>query len=685
MGQVYRARELVPPYRKAVALKRIRPGIFSPTVLRRFLVEAESAANLTHPNIVTIYRYGEYEGEPYYSMAYVEGINFKDLLKPVADQPGFSNHRQLYLRYAGMLAKVAKAVDYAHRHGVLHRDLKPANILIDPNDEPHLLDFGLAIYFRADQSETSQKENPLIPDDNRPVWIDDSGSYSGTHPHIVGTLPYMSPEQTVPERESSPSQSTSDAFSSVIKTTGFTLATDIYSLGAILYHALTGRPPIQGQVRNHEELKAYVKRIREEKPIPPRQINPHVDRDLEAICLKCLQKKPEERYHSALALSRDLDRWQRGEPVEARSRGLMGRMWLWCRREPTLAAMTIGLMLLLFSTTLLALKRLHEAETIRADISRVLRNRIRDDWRRNESLSLTFSADERCFYSSGSLPHGKPVRLGVAIYLDPEENAEAVWERFLVFLEYLDEATREEAILFDFFIFKRPGDVVNALKNEQAHLLFLNLEHSLNCQRKVPDLRVLARSVFAAGQGATRAVFVRDDSAIRTLADIKAMTAITRPTIAFLREGDFGGLAQVKLMFGEQGLTAHDFGVCTNMKENQVLRGVQVRSVDIGVANYQNINNANEQMKLVASTNRLRILSRTPEGHNYWIGSPCLLKKKDYDPKIIAAVSRALLKLNDRSVLNVLHPTLTGFTNSSEAELKALQPILTKAEQFDAP
>jgi serine/threonine protein kinase/tetratricopeptide (TPR) repeat protein len=268
---------------RTVAVKIIGIGQFTTNAhLKRLRREAAAAAKLNHPGIVPVYEVGEHDGTYYFSMRFVEG----DCLDDVVSR-GLISVQQA----AELIAKVARTVHYAHEHGILHRDIKPGNILLDANGEPHLTDFGLARLVEPGSTVTGSLE-------------------------VMGTPSYMAPEQAVGNNA---------AVSS---------ATDVYGLGAVLYELLTGHPPFAGGT-TYETIHLLL----DSEPRQPRLWNPKVDRDLSAVCLKCLEKNPRHRYSSALELAEDLARWLRHEPILAKRSGFFAHARKWVQRNPMIAAL----------------------------------------------------------------------------------------------------------------------------------------------------------------------------------------------------------------------------------------------------------------------------------------------------------------------------------------------------------
>ena len=279
MGVVYKARQR--SLGRVVALKVLSSGEFaSPEFVRRFRAEATAAARLQHPNIVAIHEVGEHEGVRYFTMDFVEG---PDLARSMDGRPLRPDVAATQLR------TIAEAIEHAHRQGILHRDLKPSNVLIDPFGEPRVTDFGLAkeLAVESDLTETGQ---------------------------VLGTPGYLPPEQADPSLGP------------------LTPAADVYSLGAILYYMLTARAPFVAG-----SLQEILRQVAVEDPVAPRVLNPGVPRDLETICLKCLERAPERRYPSAAALAEDLRRFIAREPIVARPASATGRFARWCRRRPAMA------------------------------------------------------------------------------------------------------------------------------------------------------------------------------------------------------------------------------------------------------------------------------------------------------------------------------------------------------------
>ncbi len=304
MGVIYKARHT--QLNRTVALKMVMSGpLASPDFARRFQTEVRAAAGLEHPHIVPIYEVGETDGQQYYTMRLLEGGSLAEHLK---EKGRVEPHMA-----AGWIQALASAVDYAHQRGVLHRDLKPANILLDDQNQPLITDFGLARLIEEESSLTLSQV-------------------------ALGTPSYMSPEQAGGQLKE------------------LTTASDIHSLGSILWELLTGRRLFDGATP-----LVTINAVIEREPAAPSTVCSGVPRDLDTICLKCLQKEPSRRYRSAQELAEDLGRWLRGEPIYARPVGAGERLMMWCRRRPALAALAGASLAVLLASTSIAAWRIGAA------------------------------------------------------------------------------------------------------------------------------------------------------------------------------------------------------------------------------------------------------------------------------------------------------------------------------------
>ena len=292
MGVVYKARQK--SLNRLVAVKMILAGNLASEVdVQRFQTEAEAAARLQHPGIVSVHEVGRHDRQSYFSMDYIEGRNLSEVIRGESLLP---------TQAAGYVEQIAQAVHYAHQQGTLHRDLKPSNVLIDANDRVRITDFGLALDIASESQLTRTGQ-------------------------ALGTPAYMPPEQAEGKR-------------GLIGP-----ASDVYAMGAILYELLTGRPPFRGETPV-ETMRLAI----ETDPLSPRLLNPSIPKDIETICLKCLEKEPARRYLTAEQLADDLQRFLNGEPISARPIGRVSRGWRWCRRKPLAASLAGALVLAVVAT-----------------------------------------------------------------------------------------------------------------------------------------------------------------------------------------------------------------------------------------------------------------------------------------------------------------------------------------------
>jgi WD40 repeat protein len=335
MGVVYRARQLRPD--RLVALKLMAGGAADEAERARFRGEAEAAARLQHPGIVQIFEVGDCAAGPFFSLEFVPGGSLARQLAATPQDPR---------RAAALVRALAVAVQAAHAAGVLHRDLKPANVLLTADGSPKVTDFGLARRLDDDSGRTRTGQ-------------------------VLGTPSYMAPEQAEGR----------------VKAIG--PAADVYGLGAILYECLTGRPPFKGA-----SVVETLDQVRLRDPVAVRQLQPSVPRDLETVCLKCLQKEPHRRYASAQELADDLGRFLNGEPVRARPVGPVGRLARWARRNPRLAgAVTVAVLALVLTAA--GAVAFAVSENGHATVQQALNQDLREQRNEAESKRRLAEANEK--------------------------------------------------------------------------------------------------------------------------------------------------------------------------------------------------------------------------------------------------------------------------------------------------
>jgi mono/diheme cytochrome c family protein len=323
MGVVYQARQTA--LRRTVAVKMISGVHLGPTQVARFKAEAHAAARVQHPNLIQIFDVGQVNGRPYFSMEFVGGGSLAQQL---------AGSRPTPQRAAELVEILARAIHTAHERGIVHRDLKPSNVMLTADGIPKITDFGLAKRLDDDSGHTRTGE-------------------------ILGTPSYMAPEQAAGKKEN------------------IGPATDVYALGAILYEMLAGRPPFKG-----DSPLDSLRLVATAEPTAPSRLASAIPPELEAICLKCLEKNPGRRYPSALALADDLQRFQGGQPVTARRTGAFGRGWKWMRRHPQGAALIAALALLASIPTYFVIGHYQRERQIRLQAVQVA-PQVREILRRN--------------------------------------------------------------------------------------------------------------------------------------------------------------------------------------------------------------------------------------------------------------------------------------------------------------
>lgn len=461
MGVVYEAMQT--SLHRPVALKMILDSqVASPVMRRRFAIEAEAAAKLDHPNIVPIYEVGEHEHQPFLTMKLVQGENLRQKLARgevcVTSPNGTQTKADLHERQtkvARFMAEVSRAVHHAHQHGVLHRDLKPANILIDGEGQPHLTDFGLAKLL--DPAPTDSTHGTM--------------TLSGT---ALGTPSYMAPEQARGERLSA--------------------AADIYSLGAILYELLTGQPPFKAPTPL-ETLRMVV----EQEPKQPCSASGLIHPDLGTICMKCLEKNPNVRYGTALALAEDLERWGRQEPIQARPSGPLLRLGRWTKRNRVGTALILSLFFGLAASTAF-MKKTWDNGQLQAlrkrEIVRSIVTEVEDLWKDPNKSHVRISSGFLAALADRSPRPTTPEALRLSYALGIEQDPVETARLSAPFLEKLEQKMTQalgRPVLMDLMIYKAGSTAFRTIARGEADFRSLGALAYLQAKQASPGVQPVAR------------------------------------------------------------------------------------------------------------------------------------------------------------------------------------------------
>jgi len=528
MGVVYEAIQV--SLRRSVALKMILDShLASVVVRRRFAFEAEAAAKLDHPNIVSIYEVGEHLDQPFLCMKLVQGEGLNNKIargelgvagRKVDPNKSAVRHRETAV--AKLMILVARAVHHAHLHGVLHRDLKPGNILIDLEGLPHLTDFGLAKLLDGTDSEG----NPIT-----------------RSTAVVGTPSYMSPEQASNQR--------------------LTAASDVYSLGAILYELLTGQPPFKGTT-----LLETIQLVTKQEPKRPRVIYPAIDVDLDTICMKCLEKNPEVRYTSALAMAEDLERWLRQETILARPAGTGLRLRRWVRRNPVGASLIASLCLCLVVTLGLlrvAAKKSEDDAIGRAWVIDRLTHDIDNLWSKADQSVVLIPSRDLAALDDRSPRRPDPNALTLTFALTIGDNPVGQAQSYAPFLAALEQRMERELdrqVFLNLQLHKANswaslwGIRTDADVQRVSQLTYVRLRHAgLNVQPLARE-RVHDEGVIFAREGAGCTNLAQMDGC-------RAVFAHTNSVVSFM----------AKVRMAQAGVCATNFGSLTNL--NNPLRGLE--------------------------------------------------------------------------------------------------------------
>ena len=645
MGVIYKARQR--SLNRLVALKMVNTGEFaSPELVHRFHLEAEAAANLHHPNIVPIYETGEHQGQHFFSMELIDGAGLDRYFTREGFCFGENGERSTTPRarqeqIARMMAKVVRAVGYAHQHGVLHRDIKPSNILLDPHGEPHLTDFGLA------------------------KVIAHTGSGLTASGAIIGTPSYMAPEQAAGHAKH------------------LTTAADIYSLGAVLYAMLTGHPPFRA-----DTPVQTLKQVVEQEPKPPTTFGMSIDYDLANICMKCLEKEPQRRYSTATALAEDLERWLRREPIEARPVRTPERLWRWCRRNPKVAALGASVVLLLlaisigFSVAFFRIKRLNEAVQVK--------NRAVEDSNRQlgqevlNSLNKVHADTNTTFYNitaevRWALTGVRPAKTAAGVLLRLTA-VEYVYEHptkalkiFSPVLRTLEEdlgKLLKRPVLIDLRMFHSYELAYKALESESN--TFGRVGPSSYSHLSDRGIKLLAMQDHK--QPLTLALFTRTNSAIARVLEARPNTTLAEllanQSIAFGNSNSTTGNYLAKWFLVTNGIFATNLSRYVYSRNlPDVIDSVRSGRFEVGTGNRDVVDDYAD----------LKVFAKL-EVSNLGL---CWVAGRELEERFTQNLRDCFLQLRDPVVFTNLESELIGFKMLQAPALQQLREIMRGAAAFD--
>jgi len=646
MGVVYEAMHV--NLHRPVALKMISDAqLASPLARRRFAIEAEAAAKLDHPNIVRIFEFGEWDGQPFLTMTLVQGESLREKIARgeirALSNDGHTTNTGRFRAITKMMALVARAVHHAHEHGVLHRDLKPANILIDTRGQPHLTDFGLAKILDA------------------PV----PGPAPSVTGAVLGTPCYMSPEQATGQRLSA--------------------ATDVYGLGAVLYELLTGRPPFKAPT-----ALETMRLLTEQAPQRPRNLQKQIPKDLETVCLKCLERHPDSRYHSAEALAEDLERWLEQRPILARPAKPLVRAARWTRRNPLGAALIVSLCGCLAGTLAwlhLTQKERQRSETVRSALTWQLTEQIEALWDDPKQSFVRITALDLaslCNYPAPVLGRMNTIRL--TLDLDNEEDPIGQAMAHAPVLRLLEQKmgrTLHRPVVFDIRVHKPGRDPVGAAALGLADVQRMGPLYYVRAKVTAPGLEPIASERVSK----EAVIFAREELGLTNLAQAKGLRIAFAHTNAcisfwamvhFVRAGiTAANIARYSNLDSSFTLQAEKtFQDAENSSHKIVIERVLAGEFDLGESR-RNQFERHRHRGLV----ELYRFSATPD---LYVARPGL------DPKVVEALREALVSFStpgEKGLLRKLHESMIdGFEPASDADFDEIRTALTtEVARFEAP